>query len=274
MKDLKWIYLKEAIANVTAAMKREFPRYPWDIAKVREKYLNERKRYRSFLLLLAISGASYDYETGLVMASEEIWDKFLTKYPKAKWLRTASLGDRDTYSEVFFREKASGKYIREARALVGRDHVVDDRESGDDSDSDSDDDEELDLDDPDQNPDIDVELDGVSAVPAPQSSATQNSSSGRRFSAKRSKETDAQHIARSIDKLATSNTKVPGLDEVKEAVQDLQTGFRDKLSSLDLSVCIEKLATPVWAGIWLTLSPEVKGEYTRRWVEEAEEARR
>ena len=72
IKDTKWSFIRPAMERICKAMKAEYPRFPWLVEKIRDKLTNEWRRYWQFLTLLAISGVSYDPESGLLKAPENI----------------------------------------------------------------------------------------------------------------------------------------------------------------------------------------------------------
>jgi hypothetical protein len=95
---------RPAFERVAEKMDTEFPlpdNTKWSAPKIKHKYDNEKKRFRLWLNFLAISGTSYNEETGLVEGSDDNFEEFTRKHPKSEWLRTKPLGDADAYREVF-----------------------------------------------------------------------------------------------------------------------------------------------------------------------------
>ncbi len=109
---------RPAFIRISKQMEQHFPAYPWSADKIKEKYTNEKRRYRAWLTFTAISGTGYNAETGLVEAGDTTWEQYLAKYPKNGWLQTIPLGNPELYAEVFHREKATGQYIRTASDLL------------------------------------------------------------------------------------------------------------------------------------------------------------
>ncbi|KXX75755.1 hypothetical protein MMYC01_207815 [Madurella mycetomatis] len=270
LKDAKWSFQRPAMERILNRMKTEYPRYQWEIQKIKDKYANERRRYRLLLTFLAISGISYDDGTGLPQAPDIIWDAFLAKHPTGSWLRSTSIGRRAVYQEVFHDEKATGRYVKEARKLASQAclHLDSDLEDVDISaveDSGGD----TDMDDPDENSDID---DDEAVVDSSSLSSTPWKERRRR---EKTRESAFRAIASGIERLAKSNaaaTKVvfdvPGADDMRLAIKDFQDNFVGEFEISDMVKVINKLASPTWALVWNSLSREVKAEYAKQWVRE------
>ncbi|EAQ90761.1 predicted protein [Chaetomium globosum CBS 148.51] len=251
LKDTKASFQKPAMERILKAMEAEFPRFTWAVDKVRAKYKNERRRYRMLLTLLAISGVNFSHETGLPSAPDNVWKSFLKKYPKANWLRTTSIGDRDVYAEVYHNEKASGRHIKEARQLVGPGRVLDDPDIDvDDFSAVEDSSGDTDTDDPDDNTD---DEDNIEAVAAPRTPVPRGAARPRR-----SREPGVMAVADSIGRLAESNTtsttrvvtELAGADDIRMALKDFQEGFAGSLDGDEISTVPR--ANPAIAAIALT----------------------
>lgn len=107
--------------NVHMRCKEAWPQYPWTTSAIATKYDTERSRYRIWKSLLDYSGVSYNEFTQLPEAAESVWESFLARHNTNKknniWLRYIPLGDREVYSSVFWRERATGRHITEAEDL-------------------------------------------------------------------------------------------------------------------------------------------------------------
>ncbi|KAK4235782.1 hypothetical protein C8A03DRAFT_36342 [Achaetomium macrosporum] len=269
LKDTKASLQKPAMERILRRLQSEYPRHPWELDKVREKYKNERRRYRLLLTLLAISGVSYSDESGLPRAPDNVWDTFLAKYPKGSWLRTSSIGNREVYAEVYHQEKATGRHIKEARLLVGQGQVASDVDFDVNFSTVEDSSGDTDLEDPDDNSDIDND---IAVVASPRRSVPRGA--GR--SSRRSRDTGITAVADSIGRLAESNViastrvvpELTGAEDIRLAIKDFQEDFASTMAPSSMAKVINKLATPTWALVWNNLSKEMKVEYSKQWASE------
>jgi hypothetical protein len=115
-------------------MKEKYPVEPFTPQNIATKYDNEKKRFRAWKTLTSITGVTIDPVTGIPQAPDSVWEDFFRRHdtipPKLLWLKDRSIGDINVYQQVFFRETATGSYLRDA----GESDLV---ESDDDEESDN-----------------------------------------------------------------------------------------------------------------------------------------
>ena len=223
IKDTKWSFIRLAIERIYKAIKAEYPRFLWSVKKIRNKLTNERRYYQQFLTLLTISNISYNPKSSLLKALENIQDSFLIKDLKAVQLYTIPIGNREIYAKVFYYKRATRRYIKQAIELIGYYYIPDDLDviTVDFSDL-SDLSTEADLDDLDDNSNIDLGevsivllLQILGQVPE---QILERKSIGKHIGSR-----DSKFIAvtRGIKRLASSNQKLPGVDDIRAIVKDL-----------------------------------------------------
>ena len=129
------------------------------------------------------------------------------------------LGDRDIYIEVFYREKAIGRYIREAIDIVGRAYVIEDPDIGDFSDSGEDSSSITNVDDPNINSDVDLEeVSVVLSLQIPKLMLERE----RKYSIwERKRECSFDIVIERIEQLANSSEKIPRAEDIRATVKDL-----------------------------------------------------
>lgn len=266
MKDIKASLLNPALQRICDKLAVEFPQYPWSLQKVQDKMWNEKKRYWQFITILSISGVSYDDASGLIQAPESIWESFLARDPKAGWLRTQPLGNREVYAEVFHRERATGKYIKPATELLPRNN------NGDiDFDQLSDLDHNRGLkDNNDNNDDGDIDnIDNLSSISTTrQTSKISTPTPSTRGRQHEVSQDSLVQVAHSLNCLASSNATVPGGYDIRIAVKSFFEGFGNKLSSKDINKVLKKLKDPIEALVWNTLPLEFRVEQVNEWTRE------
>ena len=216
--------MRPAFERVAERMDTEFPlpdNAKWSVPKIKHKYDNEKKRFRLWLNFLAISGTSYNEETGLVEGSVENFEAFVRKHPKSDWLRTKPLGNADAYRDVFAKEQATGDYIRtaaEAEEVIDTDNASD-------------------------SPLVPASSRESSLSRLPSSSPAPNQHR------KLHRETDTAFLARNIFKSFTSLAQ-PGHNDIEIAWQDLQKLFGDKITGAEMAYCMMALKDPSNAAMW------------------------
>ncbi|EAQ88332.1 hypothetical protein CHGG_04951 [Chaetomium globosum CBS 148.51] len=159
-------------------------------------------------------------------------------------------GDREVYAEVFHRERATGEFTEEPSTRTDFDR-----------------DSSIDPDDPDDNSDIEEqELGDVSIVPSPRTPTPASSSDGRRPKRRYALDSGAIAVARGIERLAESNTKVAGADDVSAAIQSFQSSSDSVITTSGKLKVIERLAMPMWAVVWNAMSTEMRSELAKKWA--------
>ncbi|KAL2125791.1 hypothetical protein VTI74DRAFT_2738 [Chaetomium olivicolor] len=271
-------------AEVLGYCQERWPRYPWTKQSISSKYDNERRRFQQWKMLVdGYSGVTYNYETGLPYMSDSTWELFVKRHntnsKSVVWLRTVPLGDVEIYRSVFFRERASGRYIAEIDdAIDTQSTTVVDLESDD---SGRDDPIQLD---PESDSDIEdsavqtpvpskrrltamqrrrIETD-PDQTPASDSSATINIPAHKMSHNKRIQERDSTILANSFLETAMvlAAPRLPSADDVALAVEDIQKLFADVVDDDELLNCIEYLqGNPMRAVIWNKLGLSLKKKY-------------
>ncbi len=248
--------------------REEWPDVRWTAKQISDKYFNEQKRYRAFRNLLAFSGASYNESTGLVECSRDTFEGFLKRHgQKYAWLKTKPLGDKAVYEKVFWRERGTGSHIREpgeppvrVRDVASASALSTPTDEGD---------ENV----PARQPNTPLSLAQKRRLEndpdcTPLSSADRDRLRLIEVREQKKPKTEAALLAESIGNGAflISRPKVPGAGDLEEAVKDIQARYREKLTTLELVRCIEKLQSestnPV---VWNALEEESKDILVAEW---------
>ncbi len=255
--------------------KERWPQYPWTARALSDKYMNEKKRFRVWKSLVDESGVSIDPVTNLPQAPDDKWEAFVRRFTtntlSVDWVRTTELGDIDVYTEVFWRERATGLGICE----VG--------DELDEPESESNDERAVGrgrttkrpaLFDPDEVsrrtafPTVRVE----SSTSTTTSAAASRAGSRRR----RDKGDDDTNLVIGLGLLgqalcasATTVAAAPkplGAEYIEGACSDFRTGFSEGLTTVQRAIVFEKLADPSTALLWTQLDKEVKRFKISQWI--------
>lgn len=115
---------KPAFERISKEMADVYPRFSsrWTTKTISDKFTRERSRWvgvQEFLAKYATGGAVYlDEDTGRVHAPEQCFDDWCNIKNSARinwdWMRDQTVGHVPHYQKVFFRHKATGRWIRGA----------------------------------------------------------------------------------------------------------------------------------------------------------------
>ena len=111
----------EAYTYIVNCLEERFRQWSFATSSILNKCDTERKRFRMYKTVLSYTGTSV--EDGIVQASDDIWEKFLSRYPSHAWLRTKPLaydGDVEKYELLFPGTEGTGQNIKTAAQALAR----------------------------------------------------------------------------------------------------------------------------------------------------------
>ncbi|KAK7394066.1 hypothetical protein QQX98_013146 [Neonectria punicea] len=120
LNSMKVVYLKPVLADILIVMKTQWPNEPLTVPKLMTHFKNLRLKHKQFLCIAYKSGVTFDHDTGLVSASDELWDAYDRQHgASGAWLRSVGLPQPEIYSFVFDGNRAGGATAIEAGDVAG-----------------------------------------------------------------------------------------------------------------------------------------------------------
>ncbi|KAG5742641.1 hypothetical protein H9Q70_014607, partial [Fusarium xylarioides] len=98
----KSVDTRRVYTDIASRLSEEFPAVSFNHKKVGRKVGDLLKIWKVFLAIDGSSGTSYDYDTGAILTSDELWEYFVDKYAvPAKHLKLNGLQFRQLHKQAF-----------------------------------------------------------------------------------------------------------------------------------------------------------------------------
>ena len=120
LKSDKNAFLRPAMEGIATELKELFPQAPWSARRLTDHYKTLRNKHKLFLWMMDQSGTSYNYETGMVSATDQQWEAYEKENGKpALCLKNQGLPHAELYALVFPGNEPAGLNVAEAGDQAG-----------------------------------------------------------------------------------------------------------------------------------------------------------